>query len=970
MLFLDLTISSTIKLKKSIYSRYFSKFKLTSFSDFVLNVLLDMKNKIHILSSKTRDLLCAGPIITSVFDIVKELVENSLDSCPKNVFIRLVDNGIRLIEVSDSGQGVSQEDMVYIGEKSFTSKFETNSNLSGISSFGFRGLAIHAISSVSGKTKILSKKSSSLHAFLKVMDPDISGNISSSIMPAVRENGTTVSVDYPLKKFPVRVQEMKKNISKIPNLIKNLITRYYLMYPSVRFNLVLENQGAKFSKGKRKASESNSHVWQAGSSTEKAIENIFGKSALESLVEFSIQINLLDVHTEAFIIPRKGLVKQKEKQVSKKAFFTVLAFSTRNMTNQNSALRDSKNFLKDSKFIYYINNRPVENLSSSTPVIQKKVLSSLSNKSLVSSMFSIGKNWETTVQNISDYQPGYFLVLIKINTNREYLDLNVCPKKNKIGFLNSKILFYVQLELDRLQNCSEKLNTLECDDTDILNNPSSAETIKNIEEFHISNPANVNDIKNEALHLKSSLNCDTVSFETAVDSFDSLQKELSEIKERSTESKQNTQNDTFPSLSILIDSSITEPECLETNREFEKPVSVLETTESNYEENSPSSKDNCNIKDNPWNVFLTNPECEEEFCQKENRSILKRQIRSSLDTFRINPGTQNRTGEAMLKGPHSNISIEKPRKFRNAISQFWYNDKEPSAVIHERKKHHNPQINSENQRTVDIKKGYESKNKRVREITDDSVLSNHYVNSNYKDTRIYTRNKKDSLDVHFERDQIKIEPEYSSLDTIRKKDICNNSLDSKNLGINKRSNNETQLGGTTGIENKFLEELLCKLETTSKDPKPAIRNVGFLKKLDLYKNNCRKGEISTRLTEHELSKNEIRVLFYKNHFFFINVSPLRKFTVFLSKFTNYLFFVNNGSEKGININKPFRKHKDTVIEEIWDKYKLSSHIHEFGYWDSKGKEDLVGFDYSLLLSISIRISQAEKKMWNLHVVSI
>ena len=61
---------------------------------------------IHILDQKTIDKIAAGEVIERPASVVKELVENSIDSHATRVTIEIKDGGTALIRVTDNGDGM------------------------------------------------------------------------------------------------------------------------------------------------------------------------------------------------------------------------------------------------------------------------------------------------------------------------------------------------------------------------------------------------------------------------------------------------------------------------------------------------------------------------------------------------------------------------------------------------------------------------------------------------------------------------------------------------------------------------------------------------------------------------------------------------------------------------------------------------------------------------------------------------
>jgi len=106
-------------------------------------------NNIKVLSPHLINLIAAGKVIEKPLNVVKELVENSLDAGSTEISIYLKDCGIKEITVIDNGCGIKDTDLPIALEKHSTSKIEKESDLFKISTLGFRGEALSSIASVS-----------------------------------------------------------------------------------------------------------------------------------------------------------------------------------------------------------------------------------------------------------------------------------------------------------------------------------------------------------------------------------------------------------------------------------------------------------------------------------------------------------------------------------------------------------------------------------------------------------------------------------------------------------------------------------------------------------------------------------------------------------------------------------------------------------------------------------------------------
>lgn len=98
------------------------------------------------LPDSTIRLIAAGEVITRPYNIVKELLENSLDAGATNIRITIEQGGVKLIEIIDNGHGIARANAGLLCQRYTTSKLQKACDLYGLSTFGFRGEALASVS--------------------------------------------------------------------------------------------------------------------------------------------------------------------------------------------------------------------------------------------------------------------------------------------------------------------------------------------------------------------------------------------------------------------------------------------------------------------------------------------------------------------------------------------------------------------------------------------------------------------------------------------------------------------------------------------------------------------------------------------------------------------------------------------------------------------------------------------------------
>jgi DNA mismatch repair protein MutL len=186
---------------------------------------------IHLLPSEVASQIAAGEVVERPASVVKELIENSLDAGANQISIEVEGAGQRRIEVSDDGDGISSGEIGLAAERHATSKLARAEDLFHIATLGFRGEALASIGSVARLTIISRTRDAEMGARLRV-----EGGQAEPVRPAGAPIGTLVTVEDLFYNVPARLKFLKSDTTE-RRQIDNLVTRYALAYPKVRFHL-------------------------------------------------------------------------------------------------------------------------------------------------------------------------------------------------------------------------------------------------------------------------------------------------------------------------------------------------------------------------------------------------------------------------------------------------------------------------------------------------------------------------------------------------------------------------------------------------------------------------------------------------------------------------------------------------------------------------------------------------------------
>ena len=187
-------------------------------------------SKIAIMSEDLANKIAAGEVVEKTVNVVKELVENSIDAKSDIIRIELIDSGVKEIKVIDNGVGMDKEDAVMCFSRHATSKLKTLNDLFNIASLGFRGEALPSIASVSN---VLLKTSNGNEGCEVI----INGGKIEEVKNSDIRKGTSITVSNLFYNTPVRLKYLKSLYTELAN-ITEYVNKMALSYPNIKFVLV------------------------------------------------------------------------------------------------------------------------------------------------------------------------------------------------------------------------------------------------------------------------------------------------------------------------------------------------------------------------------------------------------------------------------------------------------------------------------------------------------------------------------------------------------------------------------------------------------------------------------------------------------------------------------------------------------------------------------------------------------------
>ena len=232
---------------------------------------MEDNRKIRLLSKETIDKIAAGEVVERPASVVKELVENSIDSGAKNITVEWKDGGISYIRVTDDGCGIEKSELRNAFLRHSTSKLVTVEDLSSISTLGFRGEALSSIAAVS-KTEVFSKTRDIILGAHYIVEGSEEITCEDSACP----DGTSVFVRQLFYNTPARRKFLKSPMTE-GNYINEIVSRIALSHPEISFSL--------------KAGGTDRFFTSGNGSLLDAIYRIEGRSVAADLIEISHREN-------------------------------------------------------------------------------------------------------------------------------------------------------------------------------------------------------------------------------------------------------------------------------------------------------------------------------------------------------------------------------------------------------------------------------------------------------------------------------------------------------------------------------------------------------------------------------------------------------------------------------------------------------------------------------------------------------
>ncbi len=221
---------------------------------------------INILDHQTIDKIAAGEVVERPSSVVKELVENAIDSGADAVTVELKDGGTTLIRVTDNGSGIEKSQIGNAFLRHATSKISSADDLTDLVSLGFRGEALASIAAVS-MVELISKTPQELTGIRYVIE----GGIEKEDEEIGAPDGTTVLVRNLFYNTPPRKKFLKQPQTE-GSYVADLMEHLAMSNPGISFKFIMNGQTKFYTTGNNDLQE--------------IIYRIYGKEISRELIPF------------------------------------------------------------------------------------------------------------------------------------------------------------------------------------------------------------------------------------------------------------------------------------------------------------------------------------------------------------------------------------------------------------------------------------------------------------------------------------------------------------------------------------------------------------------------------------------------------------------------------------------------------------------------------------------------------------
>ncbi|KAH9962209.1 DNA mismatch repair protein MutL [Russula dissimulans] len=277
--------------------------------------------------------IAAGEIIHRPASALKELLENCLDAGATSIRVTVRDGGMKFLQVQDNGCGINKSDLPILAQRFTTSKLSKFSDLSHLTTYGFRGEALASVSHVSNLTVVTKTKEESCAWKAVYADGEMASprkGASADPKPCAGNDGTTITVENLFYNVPARLSALRTSSEEYARIL-DVVTKY-----------AVHNAGVSFLC--KKVGTSSPDLSTPASTTKQAIRLLYGQGVAKDLLTAEVSA------------PRKGKRKREADEDQPGAGNSDGDGGWMAQAHFTNANHHSKKFI----LLLFINNRLVE----------------------------------------------------------------------------------------------------------------------------------------------------------------------------------------------------------------------------------------------------------------------------------------------------------------------------------------------------------------------------------------------------------------------------------------------------------------------------------------------------------------------------------------------------------------------------------------------------------------------------------
>ena len=249
-------------------------------------------DRIKLLPEIVANQIAAGEVVNAPSNVVKEMMENSIDAGARTVRVNFRNGGKDLIQIVDDGCGMSAMDARMAFDRHATSKISSIEDVYKLHTFGFRGEALASISAVA-EVELRTRRNDDELGTLTV----IAGGEFRSQIPIACSCGSQFVVRNLFYNVPSRRKFIDGDNSRLASQIRNEFVRVAMCNPDVEFEL-RQNDTLVYS--------------LLPTSRRGRIIDIVGKHIKQNLLDVEVDTSL--VHIEGFVGRPQAAKKRNNEQ--------------------------------------------------------------------------------------------------------------------------------------------------------------------------------------------------------------------------------------------------------------------------------------------------------------------------------------------------------------------------------------------------------------------------------------------------------------------------------------------------------------------------------------------------------------------------------------------------------------------------------------------------------------------------------